>query len=177
MFLQRFPRLVIFSPSGGFHPQLRQNRLKTERSASLVRERRHRPRTAVTTGACAMATLALSRAGTSSPRPALSSTTSSCSWLFIWLMSSGTRQARLDCGRSTAHSQGTAFTPKRYPHSVGTTECGYRQNFMHRRLGSSCGAPTVSALFAPRSRRPLVSHSIDGRRALPWRLCACGWQL
>ena len=71
---------------------------KRKLSASLVRERRHRPRTAVTTGACAMATLALSRAGTSSPRPALSSTTSSCSWLFIWLMSSGTRQARLTVG-------------------------------------------------------------------------------
>ena len=41
-----------------------------------------------------MATLALSRAGTSNPRPALSSTTSLCTWLFIWVWSS-TRRKRV----------------------------------------------------------------------------------
>ena len=66
-------------------------------------------------------------------------------------------QARLDCGRSTAHSQGVAFTQTRNPHSVGATECGFRQKIIGRRLGSSCGAPTRFALFAPRRYGPLLS--------------------
>ena len=85
-------------------------------------------------------------------------------------------QTRLDCGRRIACSTSNQTMPNNR-HTRGHALSVPIPWDHVAKSSSAYPSPAVSALFAPRRCGPLVSHSICGRRAVPWRLCACGWQL